>query len=223
MEHDWLAFVLQTSDPLFPTGAYAHSFGLEEVVRLGGVRDEATLRDFLRGQIVPALENFELPFLRFAHGAAQGGDVEKLCALNVEMDAWKICRELRAASAQLGTRRLAVLLQIAPSPLLSAFAERSSRTHHVIACGIQMAGVPLDAALTTYFYQTLAGFCSAALKLIRIGQEGCQRVLRDCLTDASEKVRASLDVQRENAGWFNPMLEIASMRHERADERLFIS
>ena len=26
----WLAFVLQTSDPLFPTGAYAHSLGLEE-------------------------------------------------------------------------------------------------------------------------------------------------------------------------------------------------
>ena len=50
----WL-HILQTSDALYPTGAYAHSLGFEESVRLGQVRDEATLGEFLRLQIVPAL------------------------------------------------------------------------------------------------------------------------------------------------------------------------
>jgi urease accessory protein UreF len=36
-------------------------------------------------------------------------------------------------------------------------------------------------------------------------------------------VQASLEVEREEAGWFDPLLEIAAMRHEFADERLFIS
>src|SRR5580658_3942395 len=76
---DWLPFLLQTGDPLFPTGAYAHSLGLEEMVRLGVVRDEATLLDFFRGQIIPALARFELPHLRFAREAAIAGDLPGLC------------------------------------------------------------------------------------------------------------------------------------------------
>src|SRR5206468_508467 len=66
---EWLGFLLQTSDPLFPTGAYAHSMGLEEMVRLSIVRDEATLLEFLRSQILPALAHLDLPYLRFARDA----------------------------------------------------------------------------------------------------------------------------------------------------------
>ena len=83
--------------------------------------------------------------------------------------------------------------------------------------------VPLRAALLAYLYQSLAGFSSAALKLIRIGQEGCQRVLKSALENAGTCVETSLAIKREEAGWFNPLLEIAAMRHERANERLFIS
>jgi urease accessory protein len=61
------------------------------------------------------------------------------------------------------------------------------------------------------------------LKLIRIGQEGCQRVLRATCAASDESITASSAVVREQAGWFNPLLEIASLRHERAEERLFIS
>ena len=41
--------------------------------------------------------------------------------------------------------------------------------------------------------------------------------------NAESTIAASLDIPRASAGWFNPLLEIASLRHERADERLFIS
>src|SRR6202044_1705518 len=65
-ELSWLPFLLQTADALFPTGAYAHSLGFEEIVRLGVVQDEGTLRDFLLRQVAPAQERLELPYLRFA-------------------------------------------------------------------------------------------------------------------------------------------------------------
>lgn len=227
MPTDWLAFVLQTSDPLFPTGAYAHSLGLEEIVRLGVVRDEKSLRDFLQNQILPALTHHELPYLRFAREAALDENVDELCALDREISAWKIPRELREASTQLGVRRLKMLAQIAPNSAMNEFEKRiaagEARGHHLIICGLQFTAAPLAAALATYLYQTLAAACSAALKLIRIGQESCQRVLADSLQNAPAAIAASLDVQRENAGWFNPLLEIAAMRHERAGERLFIS
>ena len=220
---DWLPFLLQTSDPLFPTGAYAHSLGLEEMARLGVVRDEATLLDFFRGQIIPALARFELPHLRFAREAAREGDVPLLCELDRELAAWKVARELRDASAQLGSRRLRALLQIDPCELLQRCEAELPWKHHLVVYGAQMRDTPVDAALTTYLYQSLSGFCVAALKLIRIGQEGCQRALRAALALAPGAVEDSLAVAREEAGWFNPLLDIASMRHEHANERLFIS
>ena len=225
-DFSWLPFLLQTSDALFPTGAYAHSLGFEESVRLGVVRDEASLREFLRDQIVPALEQQELPWLRFAHDAA---GLDEICAVDREISAWKLARETRAASAQLGGRRLKALRTISDAPLLAEFeraiAERHATGHHLTVCALQarVETMPLAVALTAYFYQTLAGVCAAALKLIRIGQDGVQRSLRAAAAEGETVICRSLAVAREDAGCFNPLLEIASMRHEHADERLFIS
>lgn len=225
----WLPFLLQTADALFPTGAYAHSLGFEEIVRLGLVRDERSLGDFFHAQVIPAQRNHELPYLRFACEAARDGHLAKLRRLDSEISAWKLAAETRLASTQLGTRRLKALRTICDAPLLIAYdtliARGSCAGHHLVVCGLQagMEGIPLEAALAAYFYQSLAALGAAALKLIRIGQDGVQRTLRAANTEANAVIQASLLVSREDAGWFNPLLEIASMRHERAYERLFIS
>ena len=222
----WLPFLLQTADALFPTGAYAHSLGFEESVRLGIVRDEETLRAFLIEQIVPAQRQQELPYLRFA---CEAENVGELSGIDREISAWKLARETREASVRLGVQRLNALRTISDAPLLAEFAQaiaaRRASGHHLAVCALQarVGQVPLHAALAAYFYQSLAAICAAALKLIRIGQDGCQRALRLAAAHADATVQASISVAREDAGWFNPLLEISSMRHERADERLFIS
>ena len=61
-------------------------------------------------------------------------------------------------------------------------------------------------------------------RLIRIGQDGeCNAACVLPALEASAAVARSLKVSREDAGWFDPLLELASMRHEHASERLFIS
>jgi urease accessory protein len=223
---DWLPWLLQTADALFPTGAYAHSLGFEEGVRLGMVRDEASLAAFIRRQIIPAQRLQELPYLRFA---CEATGLAEWCAVDGEISAWKLARETREASVQLGGRRLKALRAISTRAELAEFEGAiqagQASGHHLVVCALQarVESIPLDAALTTYFYQSLAAICAAALKLIRIGQDGCQRVLRTSCVEAKQVVEMSLAVKREDAGCFNPLLEIASMRHERAEERLFIS
>jgi urease accessory protein len=225
----WLPFLLQTTDALFPTGAYAHSLGFEEAVRLGVVRDAETLRTFLIEQILPAQRAQELPYLRFAFDAANAGHLAELRRIDLEISAWKLARETREGSAQIGTRRLKALRAVSNAPLLVAFetitATGACRGHHLTVCGLQAAveRVPLEAALATYLYQSLSAACGAAMKLIRIGQDGCQRALREAASYSTEAVKSSLAVERAAAGWFNPVLEIASLRHARAEERLFIS
>ena len=97
--------------------------------------------------------------------------------------------------------------------------------HAAVVCGLQAhcQGVPVEAAMTAYFYGSLSGYCSAALKLIRIGQEGCQGVLGEALALTPATVAHAMTVPREEAGWCDPALEIAAARHERAFARLFIS
>jgi urease accessory protein len=223
----WLPALLQTSDPLFPTGAYAHSLGLEEIVRLGGVRDEASLGTFLSAQLMPQLQWVDLPYLRFAIEAAHC--VEALSAIDQEIDAWKLALEARSSSCQIGTRRLAALRTTSDDPRLLAYTAAikngHAHGHHLCACALQalLQHTPLEAALLVYGYQTLAGACMAALKLIRIGQDGCQRVLTNALRSLPDAVSLSHLVKRQEAGCFSPLLEIASMRHAFANERLFIS
>lgn len=223
----WLPALLQTADALFPTGAYAHSLGLEEMTRLGVVHNEETLGEFLSDHLLPSLQNQELPYLRFALEA--GTDMALLCSVDREIHAWKVARETREASIQIGVRRLTALRAISEAPTLLKFETLVKRGeafgHHLCVCGVQAVteGIPMEGALGTYAYQTLAGACAAALKLIRIGQDGCQRALRQALVRLPAALRESLLVKRNLAGCFSPLLEIASMRHAYAHERLFIS
>ena len=226
---DWLPHLLQTTDSIFPTGSYAHSFGLEELANLGLVHNAETLADFLQRQIIPALEHLELPYLRFAHDTASKGDLLKLRELDAELSAIKVTMELRQASINIGRQRLGMLLEIAPNQMFSKFqtdiTAGRAKGHHLIIFGLQTAvqKLPLDAALGAFYYGALSSVTSASMKVIRIGQVACHKVLADALQRATDVIARSKRVKREDAGWFNPLLDIVSARHETAYTRLFIS
>jgi urease accessory protein len=223
----WLARLLQTSDSAFPTGSYAQSYGFEQSVRLGVVRDEASLAFHLERHLWPMLVHFELPALRFAQHAALDDDSSTLIELDACVDATMTARESREASRATGRRRMEALMATGSSAILENFAravaEDRAQGHHSIVYGIGLAPLPTPALLTSWAFQSLSAVCLAAPKLIRIGQNATQRVLTTALADMEANVTQSLAVSRDELGWFDPLLEIASMQHEIAHERLFIS
>jgi len=224
---DWLPALLQLSDAAFPTGAYAHSFGLEEIVRQGQVSDERSLCEFLREHVIPALTHVDLPLVRESRSAAIAGDREDLIAIDRLAGALRIACELRRASLQTGRRRLAILIRLRPTPELEVLGQIACEDplacHHAVVWGASCVSLPTSASLAAYYYHSVSCLCTAAPKLIRIGQQGTQRVLTVCLEDANRCVAQALKIPRDEIGWFDPILDIASMRHEIADERLFIS
>ena len=220
---DWLPWLLQVNDSAFPSGAYAHSLGLEELVQAEVIRTPGGLEVFLQTSVMPSLLAFEVPVLANAHGMAQREDLSGLRALDEELDAWKLAGELRAASRQLGSRRLALTRQLDDSPLSGAYAALGAPCHHLIVCALEMRGLPVEAAACAVAQQTIAGYSTAAMKLMRLGQEKCQGIIRRSVAALAPQLTAACQVPLEEAGWFNPLLEIASMRHARAGERLFIS
>lgn len=221
--------MLQTVDPLFPIGSYAHSYGLEELVSLNKVHDAATLTQYIEDILLPNLQHFELPYLRFLYESAEISNWPEIIELDQEIGAAKLSKEIRTASASQGQQRLRLLRKLRPSEALETLHQlklgKQIAPHHLTVNAIEniALGVPLIPTLSAWTYQALAAPCSAALKLIRIGQEGCQLVLTESLQKIDATVNSSLEVERNYAGCFNPLLDIASARHEQAYSRLFIS
>jgi urease accessory protein len=223
----WLAPLLQVSDSAFPTGGYAHSAGFEQIVQLGLVRDAGTMAAYIENHVWPSLTYFELPVVRLAQAAANADDVSELQALDEIVDATKGARELREASRVLGRRRLNALrdinLSTIPPEFVRLVGEDKTPGHHAVVFGAALASMPASALLVAWAFQTLNGICLAAPKLLRIGQDAVQRVLAKSLASIEFRIESSLAIPRDELGWFDPALEIASMQHEIAHERLFIS
>ncbi|MEX1114454.1 MAG: urease accessory UreF family protein [Akkermansiaceae bacterium] len=216
--HLWL---LQANDTAYPSGSYAHSFGLEELVESGVIENADDLENFIERQILPALLTFEIPLFARAHAAALARDVESMLAIDRELDAWRIPAELRDASRRIGSQRLDLLARLDPSEWVLRYRTLSPRSHHLVVTALELSGVPVAQAARAFAFQSIAGLTAASMKLMRIGQTACQLIARRSLTKLGEKIDAALTQPPD--GWFNPLLEIASLRHARAHARLFIS
>jgi urease accessory protein len=105
---------------------------------------------------------------------------------------------------------------------VKAVEEGRTPAHHAVVFGAGLSPLPTQALLTSWAFQSLSAVCLAAPKLLRIGQNAAQQVLTTSLAGMEANVARSLTVSREELGWFDPFMEIASMQHEIAYERLFI-
>jgi urease accessory protein len=221
MTPDPTLWLLQANDSSYPSGAYAHSYGLEELVESGIVRNAADLARFLECQVLPALLTFEIPFFARAHTAAAAMDLGALQTMDAELDAWRIPAEIRDASRRIGSQRLDLLATLDDSPFIAGFRTACPRGHHLVVTAIELSPLPVAQAARAFAYQMIAGLTAASMKLIRIGQTACQQILRRTLASLGSGIDAA--IAREPDGWFNPLLEIASLRHARSNARLFIS
>ena len=228
---EWLGGLIQTTDTLFPSGGYAHSYGLEELVALGRIGSGKDLEEFLINEILPALENLELPYLRFCSEAVKNHEYEELIDLNEEISAWKLTRETREAGKSQGAQMIRMIREIYECPVSDEFGQRLRKTgeqcQQITATALlrNAQQVPLTSGIIAWIYQAVSNFCSASVKLLRLGEVACQKIIHRCLEqDRIRKViSGSLQVKRGNSGFFNPMLDLASARHELAFSRLFIS
>lgn len=221
--------MLQTSDSLFPTGSYAHSFGLEGLVQEGAVRDRESLRTFLLHSTLPGLRQTELPIAAHAWRAFAIPDwnaVGELCALS---SALKTAREARTASENIGRQRADLVASLRDSSLAREFLQRAAEKNWPCVAPVVAAlegtvlGAPLPAVLAAVYYSNLASVLSAAMKLLRLGQNGAQTLLTEMLSLAPKAIDHAITVPLDEIGWFNPWLDIAAARHETADARMFIS
>ncbi len=226
MRSEALLSLLQVSDTAFPTGAFAHSMGLEAFYDAGELRNADDLRRFVR-LTLNSMSTSDCVALRAAYAA---DSVEALEYLDRLLAATKLTRELREASAVTGRRFLASVEALGvESRLLKEFVGHVRRGDSpgnlAVGFGIPgpALGVELPDALYAYLYSTAASLVAAGQKLIPLGGSAAQRVLYGLREEIAGAAGESEKLGPEEMYAFAPTIDARSMLHERQRVRLYIS
>jgi urease accessory protein len=224
-----LLSLLHFSDSAFPTGGYAHSFGLETYCQAGLVRGREDLERFLVAQIEGSAGPCDATAAVGALRAAVREDLQACREIDATLEAMKPVKEFREGSRQMGRQTLRVAAALTGEARLVRYAADVDKGlapgHHAVAYGLAASALGWEAewAATAYLYSTTALLVGAALRLLSMGQLEGQRVLWG-LHPVIERVAREAAAREARDLWsFAPGIEIAGIRHASLEMRLFRS
>src|SRR5919198_5852399 len=161
MTPDTLLAVLQFADGLFPSGGFAHSFGLETYVQAGAVRDGRDLEAFVVAHLEGGLGPADAVAAAVAARLAAGADLQGCTALDEQLDAMKCVPELAAASRQMGRQVARVAAAVAEDGWLGALAssveDGITPGHAAVLFGAVAgrAGADVETAAAAFLYSSV--------------------------------------------------------------------
>jgi urease accessory protein len=223
MEHDWLLPLLRFTSPALPIGAYAYSRALEHAVHVGHVSDEASAQSWILGLLEHSAARLDGPIFQRLHAAFDAGSSAEVEAWNAHLLATRESAELRLEDTQLGAAfaRLLINQGMAAAAPFSARDDVCYAT--LFALAATQSGVPSRPALLGWLWAQAESQCSAALRLIPLGQSAGQRLLSECTRVLPECARVASSLEDHEIGAIAPGLGIASALHETQYTRLFRS
>jgi urease accessory protein len=204
-------------------GAFSYSRGLEGAVEAGFVRDESTLASWILGLLEHAVCPTDGALLCRLYRAGQAADLEAVRAHTLELRALRESAELLLEDQQMGIAlaRLLAGLEVEGSDLRRLELSPSYTTMFTLAA--VRWDIPLEAALSGFFFAVAEGQIGAALRLLPLGQSAGQRILSSALPVIERCVARSLALEDHEIGNFTPGLALLSARHETQYSRLFRS
>jgi urease accessory protein len=231
--------LLHFADSALPIGSTAHSLGLETLTSTGRLTVQ-TLESFLADYLREA-GRLEAGFCCLAYRLASV-PVDEVSLIQWRMLNWQLscrkpARESRDASTTLGRRFLQLAANLEPAAWLGATTavNKSQPVHHCLAFGL-VGGVLTwgeSATVGAYLQQQLTGLLLACQRLLPLGQSQAMQIawrlkpelvaLSVNLPGAGKGSTQQGEGCLEELATFQPMLELASMRHATLSTRLFIS
>jgi urease accessory protein len=217
--NEWLTW--QVVDSAFPTGTFAHSWGLEAAWQQGEVADIAALRAFLDASIRQTA-HASIPLVNAAYRAP-----ERLASLDALADAFLINAVANNASRVQGRTLLATVNRIWPSAAISDVHVRSAGTCAHVApltgAVFHAIGLPLPTAQRVVLYAAARGVISAAVRLGIAGSYEAQRLLFECGLLLDRAAARCTDMSDADLAQTEPLIDLLQSAHARLYSRLFQS
>jgi urease accessory protein len=218
-QDSWL--VWQLADSAFPTGGFAHSWGLEAAWHSGEVQDHQAVVRFVHAAIGQTGRG-ALPFVTAAYRRP-----DRLGELDALSDVFITNPVANRASRVQGRALLATCARVWPCPALRDLGQqaRSACGHAAPIAGAALAAidVPLDAAQRLFLYNTVRGVLAAAVRLGVIGSYDAQRVQFACASVLERVLDRCRDLEETEAAQTAPIPDLLQCAHDRLYSRLFQS
>jgi urease accessory protein len=215
----WL--VWQLADSAFPTGGFAHSWGLEASWQSGEVPDLAALQRFVRDSLWQT-GHAGLPFVTAAWRAP-----DRIGELDRISDVFLINAVANRASRVQGRAFVSTCARIWPIPALVALDRHEShRIGHcapLVGATLRALAVPLETTQRLFLFSTARGILTAAVKLGIVGSYQAQRLQYEAGAVLDEVRARCGDLEDADVSQTAPLLDVLQSAHDRLYSRLFQS
>jgi urease accessory protein len=216
---DWLTW--QVVDSAFPTGVFAHSWGLESAWQHGEIDGAPALRRFLDASIHQT-GHAVLPLVNAAFD-----DPDRLEALDELADAFLINVVANRASRIQGRTLVATAERVWPLPAISALRARAeaTRAHAAPVSGAVFSAIGLtrEVAQRVALFGTARGVLSAAVRLGICGSYEAQRLQHGCVPWLEHVATECAGLGAGDLAQTAPLIDILQAGHDRLYSRLFQS
>ncbi|MHB1103578.1 MAG: urease accessory protein UreF [Devosia sp.] len=205
--------------PAFPVGAFAWSAGLESAIAEKAVTDSKTLLNWIGGALAHGGIRTDAIILATGHRASEDaprlGDLADLClALTPSL-------ERRMETVTTGDS-FALAARAWPSPV---YARLPRPCPYPVAVGAIAAahGIGLAAALLGYLTTAVHSQVSVAIRLVPLGQTDGLRVMAALEPEIATVAVGAAIATLDDLGSIAYAADIAQMRHETLEPRIFRS
>lgn len=222
-EEEQFFSLLQHGDTFFPSGAVSFSWGLEMLRDDNIITSISETNDFIENQLLERWAPFDRVVI--AHTYDCKNNFDEVASIDNLVECMTIASELREGSKRLGNALLTTHSKLnnpVADKYLKKIVNNRAYGHLSIAQGIIWNSIQLskNSALTLSAYSFCVSVLGAAIRLGITGHIDCQKSLtkyRGLIMEILK--RPVLDLKDIHA--FTPYADIASMRHEYAETRLF--
>jgi urease accessory protein len=203
--------------PAFPVGAFGYSHGLETAIREGAVTDARDLAQWIAALLEHGSGWTDAVLVRCAWTAVTAEDHAALDEIAELGEALAPSLERRRETMAQGEAFLTAVAAWQPPPIL--------RAPYPVAVGAAAgaAGIPLEPALTAWLHAFASNLVSVAVRLVPLGQTDAVAVLAGLEPALLRTAARAADSTLDDLGQCALVSDIAAMRHETLEGRLFIS
>ncbi|MEM6382879.1 MAG: urease accessory protein UreF [Pseudomonadota bacterium] len=209
-----LARLMAWLSPVFPTGGFAYSVGLEQAVADGRVHDQQTLQEWLRTILTSGSMWNDAVLL----AAAYRTNGSKLPSLSALARALAPTAERHRETVDQGAAFLH-----AAEPWAICDAPREAPLPVAIGAISARAKIPLLEALTASLQTQISNQLQAAIRLSVTGQTGAAQLLARLETTVLVVAERAEQSTLDDLGGSAFIADITSGQHETLEPRIFLS
>lgn len=210
----------QLISPTLPIGAYSYSQGLEYAVDELWINDEASVAEWILGQLTHNLSQLDVPVFLRLYDAWQQNNLQQVNEWNQLILALREASELRQEDVSLGAALIKVLdgLEIVMPEVENDIAFVTSFS---FAC--QYWSIDKMEAVHGLLWSWCENQVAAAIKIVPLGQTSGQRIMSQAIDVILQAIEKGQLCEDDDIGVLAPGLAMASALHETQYSRLFRS